>query len=118
MLRQRCPAHGAQPRELEPCGRPRYCSRGEVQLGTHSHRGRCWGSRFHRTLPRWPTDCFLISFVIYYAVFGVSWWIGSIAVGALSDWNGPVAGAFGAIALVGAAGVMLAADRAIGRSTK
>jgi len=49
---------------------------------------------------------------IYYAVFGGSWWVGSIAIGALSDWSRAAAGAFGASALLLAALVMLAADRA------
>ena len=49
---------------------------------------------------------------IYYAVFGGSWWVGSIAIGALSDWSRAAAGVFGAAALAAASVVMLAADRA------
>lgn len=49
---------------------------------------------------------------IYYAVFGVAWWLGSIVVGLLSDHSRPLAGAFGAASLVAAAIVMMWADRA------
>lgn len=52
---------------------------------------------------------------IYYAVFGGSWWIGSIAVGALSDWSRTAAGVFGAAALTAASVVMLLADRAVSK---
>lgn len=52
---------------------------------------------------------------IYYAVFGGAWWLGSIAIGALSDWSRPAAGAFGAAALALAAAVLLAADAAARR---
>jgi MFS family permease len=48
---------------------------------------------------------------IYYAVFGGSWWIGSIAVGALSDWSRTAAAVFGAAALTAASVVMVVADR-------
>lgn len=49
---------------------------------------------------------------IYYAIFGASWWLGSIAVGALSDWSRTAAGMFGAGALGVAALVMFIADPA------
>lgn len=41
-------------------------------------------------------------------------WVGSIAVGALSDWPRIAAGVFGAAALTAASIVMVAADRAAG----
>lgn len=53
---------------------------------------------------------------LYYAVFGVAWWLGSIAIGVLSDHSRPAAAAFGAAALVAAAGVMLAAEQAARRA--
>jgi MFS family permease len=48
---------------------------------------------------------------IYYAVFGVAWWLGSIAIGALSDRSRTAAAIFGAVALALAALVMLLAER-------
>ena len=53
---------------------------------------------------------------IYYAVFGIAWWVGSIAVGALSDRSRVAAAAFGAVSLVAAALVMLAAEQAARRA--
>ncbi len=52
------------------------------------------------------------AFGIYYAIFGVAWWVGSIAVGVISDHSRAAAGAFGAASLLAAAVVMLLADRA------
>ncbi|MCB9572123.1 MAG: MFS transporter [Kofleriaceae bacterium] len=52
---------------------------------------------------------------IYYAVFGFAWWVGSAAIGALSDRSRPAAAVFGAAALVLAAGVLLLAERAARR---
>jgi MFS family permease len=54
---------------------------------------------------------------IYYAVFGAAWWVGSIAIGALSDWSRPAAAGFGAVSLAAAAVVMRVADRAARRIT-
>lgn len=50
---------------------------------------------------------------IYYAVFGGAWWLGSIAVGVLSDQSRAAAGVFGAAALIAAAIVMIWADRTV-----
>ncbi len=49
---------------------------------------------------------------IYYAVFGGAWWLGSIAIGVLSDRSREAAAAFGAGALILAAGVFVLAERA------
>jgi MFS family permease len=49
---------------------------------------------------------------LYYAVFGVSWFAGSVAVGALSDRSRVAAAAFGAGALLAAAAVLVVAERA------
>lgn len=53
---------------------------------------------------------------IYYAVFGVSWFVGSVAIGALSDRSRLAAALFGAASLVAAAIVMLIAERAARRA--
>jgi MFS family permease len=49
---------------------------------------------------------------LYYLVFGVAWWLGSIVIGALSDRSRGLAAAFGTTSLVLAAVVMLVAERA------
>jgi MFS family permease len=49
---------------------------------------------------------------LYYLVFGVAWWLGSILVGVLSDRSRVAASVFGVASLLLAALVMLAADRA------
>jgi MFS family permease len=48
---------------------------------------------------------------MYYAVFGGAWWVGSIAIGWLSDHSRPAAAVFGAVSLVLAALVFVLADR-------
>jgi MFS family permease len=52
------------------------------------------------------------AYSLYYLVFGVAWWLGSILVGVMSDHSRPLASGFGVIALLAAAATMLAADRA------
>jgi MFS family permease len=55
------------------------------------------------------------AFGLYYAVFGGAWWVGSIAIGWLSDRSRVGASVFGAASLVVAAAVLFAAEATIRR---
>jgi hypothetical protein len=53
------------------------------------------------------------AYVVFYTVLGGSWLVGSIALGILSDWSRPAAATCGAVALIAAGLVILAADHAV-----
>jgi MFS family permease len=52
------------------------------------------------------------AFGLYYLVFGAAWWVGSIVIGTLSDHSRAAASVVGVVALLLAAAVTFAAERA------